>query len=101
MFVNVVTNARKAIGNKGRIVIRTFKSADDVLIVFSDSGGGMNEAIMKQAFDPFFSTKSPGEGTGLGLSISYSIIKEHNGSIELRSTVDKGTDVIIKLPKKV
>ncbi|MCH8332269.1 MAG: hypothetical protein IH946_13015 [Bacteroidetes bacterium] len=49
-------------------------------------------------FEPFYTTKEPGEGTGLGLSISYDIIKRHQGSIEVESKLGKGSEFIITLP---
>ncbi|MCK5345001.1 MAG: PAS domain-containing sensor histidine kinase, partial [Candidatus Heimdallarchaeota archaeon] len=49
-------------------------------------------------FDPFYTTKAPGEGTGLGLSVVDGIIKSHNGEIEVKSEPDKGTEFIVKLP---
>ncbi|PIV40166.1 MAG: hypothetical protein COS28_10255, partial [Nitrospirae bacterium CG02_land_8_20_14_3_00_44_33] len=58
----------------------------------------MPEEHIRKVFDPFFTTKEIGEGTGLGLSISYSIINQHNGTIDIASAEGKGTKVTIKVP---
>jgi signal transduction histidine kinase len=58
----------------------------------------MDEKTIRAAFDPFFSTKPPGEGTGLGLSISYRIIKEWNGTIHIASTLNSGSFFTLYIP---
>jgi signal transduction histidine kinase len=64
-----------------------------------DNGPGMDEAIRKRVFEPFYTTKPVGEGTGLGLSVSYFIITEnHGGKIAVESQPGKGTKFIIRLP---
>ncbi|MCA1994663.1 MAG: HAMP domain-containing histidine kinase, partial [Coleofasciculus sp. S288] len=57
--------------------------------------------IKDRIFDPFFTTKEPGKGTGLGLAICYQIITQHQGQIEVKSTLGHGTEVVITLPVKV
>ena len=98
-FINIFTNARQSIHGKGEISITTNIENDYILIIIKDSGIGIKKDIINQITDPFFTTKSPGEGTGLGLSIAYSIIKDHNGSIDFESEINEGTSVIVKLPK--
>jgi PAS domain S-box-containing protein len=63
-----------------------------------DNGCGMDERIAKRAFDPFFTTRQPGEGTGLGLSVVHGIVESHRGAVELRSEVGNGTVVTVYLP---
>jgi PAS domain S-box-containing protein len=67
-------------------------------IIVKDYGTGLPQAVLEHIFEPFFSTKPPGEGTGLGLSISYGIIKEHGGSLYVNSIMENFTEMIIELP---
>ncbi len=99
VIMNILTNSIQAITVNGNITIETQMENDNVEIIITDNGCGIPEENLSKIFDPFFTTKKPGEGTGLGLSISYGIIKRHNGSIDVKSEVGKGTTFIIKLPK--
>ena len=63
-----------------------------------DTGRGIAPEHLPHIFDPFFSTKGV-EGTGLGLSVSYGIIRNHRGSIKVKSTVGAGTTFVIELPR--
>jgi signal transduction histidine kinase len=74
------------------------KTDNSVEVMFSDTGTGIDETIIDRIFDPFFTTKSPGRGTGLGLSICYGIIREHNGTITVKSRKGEGTTFTISLP---
>ena len=102
VFVNVISNSIQAIKGQGEISITTETvKSDDVLflkISIKDTGSGISKEEQKRIFEPFYTTKEVGEGTGLGLSISHSIIKDHGGHIEVRSTLGKGTVIGIFLP---
>jgi signal transduction histidine kinase len=63
-----------------------------------DNGEGIPEELRGKIFQPFFTTKDPGKGTGLGLSVSNKIIEEHNGKMELDSTVGEGSTFRVILP---
>ncbi|MEZ4911737.1 MAG: 7TM-DISM domain-containing protein [Saprospiraceae bacterium] len=112
-ILNLVTNAFHAVtyrykaelknGNqeyKPFVKIRTqyVKKKQKVEISIIDNGVGVPNDIKNRIFQPFFTTKSPGQGTGLGLSITYEIIKAHNGDINLESEAGKETIFTITLP---
>lgn len=101
VFMNILDNSCYAIKEKGTIYIRLQKNEKDVIIEFEDTGSGMNKEQQKKIFEPFFTTKPVGSGTGLGMSISYKVIQQHNGTISVESTEDKGTKFRIQLPIKM
>ncbi len=75
--------------------------SDWVRIAIADNGPGMTEAMQKQIFNPFFTTKPVGKGTGMGLPISYQIItQKHRGKLTCFSTLGRGTELIIDLPRQ-
>jgi PAS domain S-box-containing protein len=100
VYLNLIMNAIQSMENDGRITIETafLKGKNTVVTLISDTGGGIPLKSLDRIFDPFFSTKKPGEGTGLGLSISYGIIRDHGGKIEVESTPGKGSTFTITLP---
>lgn len=98
VFMNLLINAAHAIENEGTITIRTGKENDKAWVEISDTGKGIAPEHQSKIFDPFFTTKPVGKGTGLGLSLSYTIIKKHQGEIQLTSQPDRGTTFRIILP---
>lgn len=99
VLLNLVTNAEHATeGREHRtIAIRARRAAGQVVLEVGDNGGGMDEVTAARVFEPFFTTKQ-GQGTGLGLSMSYSIIRAHNGTIEVQTSAGQGTTFRITLP---
>jgi len=99
LFLNVITNACQAMSDKGgELHVKTSQTDNMIRIDFIDQGIGMDEDTKQKMFDPFFTSKDIGVGTGLGMSIAYKIIDAHNGSIEVESTVGKGTTLSVFLP---
>ena len=102
VFLNLVVNSCQAIIGGGQLTISTYrdKANNSLRIQFTDNGMGMSRKTQRSLFDPFFTTKKIGSGTGLGMSIVSSIIKEHDGLIEVNSDLGKGTTISISLPYK-
>lgn len=98
VFLNLIINALDAMPNGGTLRIAMKRLNSRVEMIFADSGIGIDADMIDKIFDPFFTTKAPGKGTGLGLSICYGIIKEHNGTITVKSKKDMGTTFTITLP---
>ena len=98
VFVNLLVNAAQAIEKQGEIKITTGALDGKVEIKISDTGKGIPKENLSKIFDPFFTTKDIGKGTGLGLNVAYNIIKKHNGTIEVDSTVGVGTTFTIRIP---
>jgi len=101
VFLNLIVNAEYAIkntGKPGKLTISARLSDNRLRISFADTGPGIDKDVLPKLFQPFFTTKGPGEGTGLGLSLSRSIVLEHGGSLEVDSVAGKGASFIIELP---
>ena len=101
IFVNLLTNARDAMqAVDNRVVTITTHMIDEktVGVEIADTGAGIPTSLVSRIFDPFFTTKAVGQGTGLGLSITYGIVKEHRGTIEVRSDEGTGTRFILQFP---
>jgi PAS domain S-box-containing protein len=113
VLINVVSNAKDAMLEGGRLMITTgLEEIDEAFvaaygygrpgryaqIAVDDTGQGMDAETQQKIFEPFFTTKELGEGTGLGLAISFGIIKQHNGFIKVYSEPGEGTVFKIYLP---
>jgi len=102
VFLNLIVNAEYAMkktAGGGTLTITTSTRGKDVLIAFGDTGCGMDNTTRSRLFQPFFTTKEPGEGTGLGLALSRSIILDHNGDIAVESLPGNGTTFTVSLPQ--
>jgi two-component system NtrC family sensor kinase len=97
--VAILVNASEAVLDNGEITISTRNpDADTVKIDISDNGIGIPEDDLPHIFEPFFSTKHDTSGIGLGLAIVHGIVKSHNGKIEVKSELARGTTISIILP---
>jgi len=100
MLLNLLTNAFAAIKDLGMVGVETANNKDGgIRIKIKDNGCGIPKNIIKNIYDPFFSTKKE-KGTGLGLSITYGIIKKLGGNISVESTQGEGSLFIVDLPEK-
>jgi two-component system NtrC family sensor kinase len=98
VFWNLMLNACEAMPKGGQLTISDGLSADGrrIEVRFADSGVGIPKDNVNKLFDPFFTTKST--GTGLGLAVSYGIIQQHDGRIEVKSEVGRGTVFTLSFP---
>jgi len=113
-LLNLGINARDAMPRGGKLTIETGNAhLDDeyaasthevtpgqyVLIAVSDTGAGMDDETLAQAFEPFFSTKKAGKGSGLGLSMVYGFTRQSGGHVRIYSEKDEGTTIKLYLPR--
>ena len=99
VLINLFINAADAVeGIMGKIMISTNYENPFLRIVISDNGGGMIPEALDRAFEPFFTTKEKEKGTGLGLAVCKQIIDDHEGQINIHSTVGQGTTITVRLP---
>jgi two-component system sporulation sensor kinase A len=97
VFINIIKNSLDATPENGEISIHTkLLNENQVLIRFSDNGCGISPELLAKLGEPFYTTKE--KGTGLGLLVSNKIIKDHHGSMNITSEINKGTIVDITLP---
>lgn len=99
VFINILMNALDALeGKRKEVIITTANAGDHVKMVFEDNGRGIPSQHLTKIFDPFYTTKKPGEGTGLGLWVSYGIVKNFGGDIRVDSELGKGSTFTVILP---
>lgn len=100
VMINLIKNSIQAIEETGGITVETGMSNGSEMINISvkDNGSGIEAKVINRIFDPFYTTKRNGIGTGLGLSVVYGIIVKYKGSINVKSKINKGTEVTLTLP---
>ena len=99
VFTNIIRNAAQSMHGHGTLRIDTKTGDNNVHAVFTDSGEGIAPDKLSKVFDPFFTTREPGQGTGLGLAVSSGIIRSHNGKISAASKgKGKGASFTVSLP---
>lgn len=102
VVINLIQNALHALPgkNRGVRVSSAFeKKKREIVVTVADEGAGMADELLERIMDPFFSTKHNNGGTGLGLYIAYSIVKQHNGSLDFKSKPGKGTIAAVRIPE--
>ena len=99
-LLHIIRNALDALDHKGTVKITTSynEKKDHVITRINDNGKGMSAEIMRQAMNPFFTTKPVGSGTGVGLSLTERILKRHGGDLNIYSKEGEGTTVTMTLP---
>ncbi len=98
VLLNLINNAADAMPEGGRLRVSTALADGEARLTVADSGAGIRAESLPHVFDPFFTTKPEGRGTGLGLSISQGIVRDHGGTIEVRSEPGLGSAFTVALP---
>jgi signal transduction histidine kinase len=107
VLLNICNNAFYAVIQKKQtadsdyeptVLVTTKRSGDKMKISVRDNGNGIPKKILDKIFQPFFTTKPPGQGTGLGLSLSYDIIKFHDGDLKVETEEGVFSEFTIELP---
>jgi signal transduction histidine kinase len=98
VWTNLIVNALDAMGEEGRLTLRTGTDGECAVVEICDTGPGIPEALRSRVFEPFFTTKPVGQGTGLGLDVSWRIVVKRHGG-DLRVTSEPGnTRFVVVLP---
>lgn len=100
VLINLLNNAIHATLEQGCITFQVEATANDISITVSDTGMGIPKENLEKIFEPFFSTKAPGEGTGLGLFVTKEIVEKLGGKIQVDSRVGQGARFVVKLPNR-
>jgi PAS domain S-box-containing protein len=112
VFLNLAINARDAMPDGGELTftlsrltrsevpssVQVGSALEYVVVSVRDTGTGMSEEVKARIFEPFFTTKGIGKGTGLGLAIVFGVVQNHNGAIDVQSTLGKGTTFTLYFP---
>jgi len=101
ILLNLISNATDAMYDHGNLTIKVVKYKDTFEISVRDTGTGMDEAILQEIFNPFFTTKGSTKGNGLGLYIVHNETGKLNGKIEVESEVGAGSEFRLTLPLRI
>jgi CheY-like chemotaxis protein len=111
VLLNLVVNARDAMPTGGRLTLETrdttleanndahLPPGDYVSLILSDTGSGIEAAVLPHIFEPFFTTKEVGKGSGLGLSMVEGVVSQSGGSVTARSELGRGATFTVHLPR--
>ena len=95
-FLNILKNSFEAMPEGGKLSISTRLKDNNIVVYITDTGSGISKEDIQRVFDPFYSAKV--NGTGLGLALTMKTVEGHHGEIICKSTIDKGTTMVISFP---
>ena len=91
VLMNLIINAMHSMKTGGILSVTAKRNNGKVILEMSDTGEGIDKKDIHNIFDPFYTTKKPGDGTGLGLWVTYEIVKSYNGDISVESKKGEGS----------
>jgi signal transduction histidine kinase len=100
VVLNLMTNALHAVERGGHIRVTAEADERHLMIHVSDNGCGIPPENLDKIFNPFFTTKPPGQGTGLGLSLCHNLVQGMGGTIQVESAPGRGTTFTVRLPRQ-
>ena len=101
VWTNIIDNAVDAMQGKGEITLRTYEENDQVVVEIIDNGPGIPKEIQSRIYEPFFTTKPPGQGTGLGLHVTHDIVTNRHQGLMLLESIPGKTKFTIILPTQI
>jgi signal transduction histidine kinase len=102
VFLHLLLNAADALEHApGGVRVRIRHAEDVVIVSIADTGPGIPHDQLARVFDPFFTTRAPGQGTGMGLTVCHGIVARHHGTIELHNAPEGGAVAVVRLPVAV
>ncbi|MCK7468194.1 MAG: ATP-binding protein [Desulfosudis oleivorans] len=96
MLLNIFLNSLAALKEGGKLTIELSPGTDNLTVIISDNGAGIEKMDLPKIYDPYFTSKPA--GTGLGLAVVQKIMEAHGGRINVESTAGKGTKVFLYFP---
>ena len=101
VLTNLMKNAIEAMPQGGTLRVTSSCAAGAVELSVGDTGPGIPEDRLESIFEPFFSTKQPGQGTGLGLAICQELVEKHGGTLIARNRSEGGAEFVIRIPTSI
>ncbi|MCU0671333.1 MAG: ATP-binding protein [Myxococcota bacterium] len=98
VVLNLLLNAKDAMGGQGRVDVRLRRDGDHAVLVVHDDGPGIAPEVLDSLFEPFVTTKPVGQGTGLGLAVCHALVDRLGGTIEADNPPEGGARFVVRLP---
>ena len=96
VLLNIFLNSLAAMKNGGKLSIRLLPGKDNIAVIITDTGGGIEKEDLPRIYDPYFTSKPA--GTGLGLAVVQKIMEAHGGAVSVESSPGRGTEVSLQFP---
>jgi two-component system sensor histidine kinase HydH len=96
VLLNILLNSLAAMNKEGKISINVMPQKNNIAVIISDTGAGIEQTDLPRIYDPYFTSKPA--GSGLGLAVVQKIMEAHGGTIKIQSAIGKGTTAFLNFP---